>query len=249
MADLREGIEVGQAIQPEHILRSINALSGRTVNDILIKGSLSVEGPTVLSGDVKTTENLLVKASISASRLIITEPNIKIGDVFTIKDNVVSIGNLVTKNSITIGENLIISGSVTTNGLPALQNADTFLSLDPKTGIIHQTTGSLREKITPVDTHFKFNENSLEDTCVYRGIISDISFYNTSLIDKIVFESRIDGSPTWISHKDIMALQYWINTNIMGDRFSGTIFWIKISVKYLPHTNGKSEIIFNYTPK
>lgn len=237
--DLFEGIGEGQVVRPDHITRALSALTGKLSSDYTLKGVIFLEGPTKIDG------NLSVSEGITGSNLYIKENKVQLGDYVKISDVNTNVTDLYSKNH-TISNNLIISGGITFKDVPNKQNSTTFLSLN-NDGTVTKTTGSLREKITPVDIYYKFSNNLLEDEYTFKGIINDLDIYSTQLIDKFHILSKLDNSPSWVTHKNIKELQQWININIMGDRLTGNIFWIKINVEYKSHEQGKSQVVLRYT--
>lgn len=240
------GIGVGQAIDPSHISNIYKALNGESENDILIKGSLSVENIFNLAGNAFITENLNVKQAISASRLVVREDYARIGNVFIVKNNAVLInGNNTIKNTLQVNENLVVTGSVSLFGLPQDQTSTTFLSIDPKSKVVTYTTGSLRDYQIE---KFRFdNHEDLEDATSFRGKIHNISFYQTSNLENFYVSSRLDNNPTWTKHYNLNEFQNWINENVEGEEIKGIIFWVKINVKYKDFLSGKTEVILRYS--
>jgi len=237
LTNLAEGVKIGARIEADHILKIVNALSGVTENDIVIKGALNVDGNLSVTG-TGSINNLEVNNGAHISYVKV--------DGQGSFNSVSATGSNSTFYSTQIISGIQVSGSVILSNLPLLDSTR-FVSYNPETGMLGYSSGSLREKITPVDIAFQFTEKDLDQQHSFKGLIQDISFYKTNPIDSLNFSSRVDGSPTWINHKDINELQHWVNVNIMGDRLSGTIFWIRVVVKYPAFIDGKSEVVIRYT--
>jgi hypothetical protein len=238
LKNLTDGVKVGARIEPDHILHIIKALTGEAENEITIKGLLDVQGNVSITG-TGSIQNASVKEGIQIGKdSVISGSSIVLGDLNINGDSYFK--------EVGINEGLSITGSVFIKDLNQVESTK-FISYNPETGLLAYSSGSLREDVTPVDISFQFDEKNIDQQHSFRGSIQDISYYNTKLITSLTFLSRVDDSPSWATHKDLTELQHWINTNIMGDRLFGTIFWIRIIVEYDSYTTGKSEVVIRYT--
>jgi hypothetical protein len=239
MADLKslnEGIRKGAPIEADHILRIVNALSGASENEIITKGSFESDGKFLSKGE-STFEGKVIH-----------------------KNDVRIDGNTVTKD---ITSRNITSAAVTTDllktktleiiGNPKFNLPETKEEIkniltynDDKT--LGYVPFKIDKSYPPSDVRFKFTENSLEDENTFKGAINNISLNSTSLIIGTEIFSKVDSAPSWVRHESLLDLQNWININIMGNRFNGTTFWIKLKSEYYQHTSGKSETILTYIP-
>ena len=71
------------------------------------------------------------------------------------------------------------------------------------------------------------DHNNSRDTYVFRGKINSLSQDFTNELSGVSYKSRLDTSSSWASHSNLMALQTWVNTFIVGDEQTGTKYWIK----------------------
>lgn len=233
MHKLTKGIAAGQAIDPNHILRLANALAGIDTNDIIIKGSLTsignfgVSGDSSITGSINISSNLSISGSIYGSRFIIT----KNGDLVS--------NNIYSK--VVNTQNLIVSSSIILKDLQQVQSTN-FISIEPSTGILSYSTGSLREENIWFTEKFKFTSLSTEDSTSFHEKIYNLSLYNTDSIDYVEIYSKKDISTlSWTKHKNLDSLQDWIEKEVDKN------YWIKLIAVYKIYMTGNAESILSYT--
>lgn len=117
----------------------------------------------------------------------------------------------------------------------------------------------LSDAISSIDTrkefqfyfHSRGGDNDYDDwkdtdRFVIRGKITSISEDWTNELSSVSYKSRLDTSSNWIAHRNLAALQSWINPTITGDHLTGSKYWLKCIPVYKTGKCGEAVNLFGY---
>ena len=94
--------------------------------------------------------------------------------------------------------------------------------------------------------HENYNHYHDRDIFVLRGKINSLSHDFTNELSGVSYRSRLDTSSSWTSPSTLVALQTWIENNIVGDEQTGTKYWIKCLPNYKAGHDDEAMNVFAY---
>lgn len=99
-----------------------------------------------------------------------------------------------------------------------------------------------------VDDHWKegHHHHHAADTYVLRGKINSLGEDFTDALSGVTYKTRLDTSGSWAHHLNLESLQIWIDTNILGNRESGTRYWIRCLPVYKQGHDGEAVNILRF---
>ncbi|HEU5291898.1 MAG TPA: hypothetical protein VFU05_14710 [Cyclobacteriaceae bacterium] len=96
--------------------------------------------------------------------------------------------------------------------------------------------------------HWSDNQNQYQnrDRFVLRGKINSLAEDFTNELSGASYKARLDTSSSWVSHSNLVSLQTWINSNITGNEYTGTKYWIRCLPVYKSGHDGEAMNVLTY---